>query len=368
VPKTNQKESVTRFFNAIHKHPRSSLYILCDQLLTPSESAREEIYDIAQNISPEQLRRVIAKMTNIETNERALQDKITLDAFTQLKARLLCDEVWLNHLEPQDIIALSANDEFYLHGFIALIRRHAKAQGHADPFCQFDFAILQNAGAEHIAAEISDVTAKAETLPLENFKMLAKGDIGLARSVLTLLQSHPVRFEMGEYFLTQHKELKDEIYANWHKTKGSIALTSSSEADLTESVKITAQKHPEFSVILKTDRIKRDLPDTKNARKRDYSFMGLTGFGTLCMTASLVPKLGGAVLASTKAALAGQACVAGLAAVASPLVAPTSIALFMGGVTYLARHGVEESGEGKNKEELNSPSWALTPFKIKWGS
>jgi len=370
VPKSNQKPNVTKFFNAIDKHPCSSLYILCDLLFTHTESAKQDIHDIAQNISPEQLKQIIEKMTGIETNERALQDKSTLDAFAQFKTKLLCSEAWLKHLEPEDIIALSANDEFYLHGLIALTRKYTKAHGHADLFFQFDFGILQNAGAEHIAPEISNLIAKAEMLPLEDFKVFAKGDIGLTRSVLKLLQAHPSRFEMGEYFLTQHKELKNEIYTNWHKTKESIALTKPSKADLTKSVKAVAEKHPEFNEILKTDRVKRDLPDAKNEEKRNYNFMGLTGLGTLCMSASLTPKylaLGGVVLTTTKAALAGQAiCAAGLVAIASPLVVPTSIVLFLGGVTYLARHGVEES---ETKEEIvKSPPWVYRPLKIKWGS
>lgn len=367
MPKSNQKPNVTKFFNAIDKHPCSSLYILCDQIFTHTESAKQDIHDIAQNISPEQLRNVIAKMTNIETNERALQDGSTLDAFAQFKTKLLCSEAWLKHLEPEDIIALSANDEFCLHGLIALTRKHVTSQGNIDPFLQFDFEILEKAGAGHLATDIAVRIEKAQTLPLGSFKEFAKNDVKLARSVLGVVQSHPSRFEMGEYFLSQHKELKKEIYNNWHKTKESVPLTKVPKSNLTKTVKEVAKTHPEFNAILKTGRVKRDKPDAKIEAKRNYNFMGMSGLGTLCMTASLTPKyvaLGSAAITSAKAVIAGQAiCAASLAALATPLVVPTSIVLLMGGVTYLTRDGVEEN---ETKEEATkSPPWVYKPLKIK---
>tara|TARA_R110002110_G_scaffold390102_1_gene602943 strand:- start:10949 stop:12058 length:1110 start_codon:yes stop_codon:yes gene_type:complete len=357
VPKTNQKESVTRFFNAIDNHPRSSLYILCDLVIENSVSAKQSLNDIAQIILPEQLRIITKTMTCIEANEGVLQDKNTIAAFTQFKIKLLCDGGWLKHLNPKDIIALSANDAFFLHGLIALTRVHTIAKGHTDPFHQFDFEILQRAGAEHIAPNISTLIAEAETLPLDNFKEFSKNDIELARSVLRLMQSHPTRFEMGEYFLAQHKELKDEIYTNWHKAKESIAHTTVSEENLSKHIERAAKTHSEFNNITKANRTKKDAPDKNALQKRNYSFMGLSGFGTLCVTASLVPKytaLAGAVLTSTKAVITGQAiCAVGISTMAAPLIAPTSIALFLGGVTYLARHGKEASSEYNTPLEIS---------------
>jgi len=342
---------------------------MCDILHAGSEQSRESIHEIAQKITPSQLRRIIAKMTNIETKERALQDTTTLTAFAQFKTKLLCDEVWFKHLKPKDIISLSANDEFYLHGLIALTKKHAKAQGCADPFLKFDFDILQRAGAEHITFQIAAFIAKSESLPLDDFKAFAKGDITLARCVLELMQSHPARFEMGEYFLSQHKELKDEIYKNWHQTKESVPLTSIQKSNLVKTVKSVSKAHPKFNVILETERVKRDKPDAKIEAKRNYNLMGMSGLGAFCMTAKLVPQyvaLGGAALTSAKAAIAGNViCTASLTTLATPLVIPTSIALLMGGVTYLSRHGAEEN---KVKEAVENPPWVYKPLKIKWGS
>lgn len=351
------------------KHVDSSLYILCVLIFKHTEEAKKDIRNIAKNISAEYLNKVIEQMESIEKKEKKLQYKGMLATFTQLKIQLLCDEVWLKHLELKDIISLSANDDFYLHGLIALIRKHAKTLGHADQFLKFDFDALQGKDAEHIMSTVCDIVAQIETLPLDDFKSFAKDNVKLARSVLKFLQSHRSKFEMGAYFLEQHKELRSEIYTNWHETKESALLTESKKAGLSEFTKVVGKTYPEFNEILKTEGVKRELPDTINETKRNYDAMGLAGLGTFGMAISLVPKyaaLTGVVASAASSALAGQAvCVACLSAAALPVAVPTSIVLLMGGATYLARNGVEEN---KTKEEkLKPPPWASSPFNFKLG-
>ncbi|MCS5709787.1 hypothetical protein CC99x_012845 [Candidatus Berkiella cookevillensis] len=348
----NSQKETKKFFNAIEKNPPSSLYTLCNLLLVANDSvqANHAINKIERLVSVVQLDKLIACMIKLENNKRLLLDKDRVESFKAFRIELMSQKTWLTRLTQENIIKLSTSDEFLFYGLIALTRSHLQEQALNDPFDKFDFTVLENAGIEQIRDVIEELVSSCSSLPLAAFKSIAKRDIEFARGILLFMQSHSLRFEMGEYCLVQHPALKDELYLNWKNTTESIPLTQQSETLLKSSVSATGSKHPEFLDILGTNRIKKDTPNIESqAQRQKYSFGVLSGI--TCVTAALrfAPRftsLSSAAASYSGASLArvaiGSSAVAASAAVA-PLIAPASLLLLGGFMVLKAKQRMDET-------------------------
>lgn len=348
----NPQKEIKKFFNAIEKNPQSSLYTLCNLLLIANDSAQANhaIDEIETQISGAQLNKIIERMIQLENNKKLLLDKDRLESFKILRIELMSQKTWLTRLTEDNIIQLSISDEFLPYGLIALTRQHLQETALNDPFDSFDFAILENAGIEQIRDVIEELVSACPSLPLAAFKSIAKKDIEFARDILLFMQGHALRFEMGEYCLAQHPELKDELYLNWKNTTESIPLTQQSEILLKSSVSAAGGKHPEFLDILESSRIKKDTPNIESqAQRQKYNFDILAGI--TCVTAALrfAPRftsLSSAAASYTGASLA-RAAIGTTAVVTSasvvPLIAPASLLLLGGFVALKAKQRMNEA-------------------------
>lgn len=362
----NPQKETKKFFNAIEKNIQSSLYTLCNLLLITNDSAQANhaINEIKGQVSVAQLDKLITCMIKLENNKKLLLDKDRLESFKAFRIALMSQKTWLTRLTQENIIKLSTSDEFLFYGLIALTRSHLQEQTLNDPFDNFDFSILENAGVEQIQDVIEGLVSSCPSLPLTGFKLIAKRDIEFARGILLFMQGHSLRFEMGEYCLVQHPALKDELYLNWKNTTESIPLTQKSETLLKSSVSATGSQHPEFLDILGTSRIKKDTPNIEShAQRQKYSFGVLSGI--TCVTAALrfAPRftsLSNAAASYSGASLArvaiGSSAVAASTAVA-PLIAPASLLLLGGFMVLKAKQRMddaraEQADKTKNKHRM----------------
>lgn len=275
--KPNANSEVKKFFTAFSKSPQSSLYILCNLLLDveskDSWQADKAIESIQKKIVSEQIDVIVDTMLKIEATRGRLLNKDRVESFLLLKTCLMTQADWLEPIGLDCICKLSKDDEFILMGLIALIRKYASQNTQKDPFDGFDFNILKNSGTKQIINSIRKIVQSCDVLPSEYFKQLGRDDINYARVILSFLQEHPSRFDMGEYFIMCHPGLKGELYKNWKQTKESSALPKREKQLLNETVNSVANKHPEFQDILTTNRVPRDLP-YQSYNEHDYGYIG----------------------------------------------------------------------------------------------
>lgn len=361
----NAEIEVKKFFNAIENNTQSSLYTLCNLLLIANDSpqANLAIDNIEKKISAGQLKKIIGCMIEQEKNKKQLLDKERLESFKALRIELMSQKAWLTRLTKDNIITLSANDEFLLYGLIALTRHHLLEKAHKDPFDSLDFVILENAGIVQIKDVLQKLVSSCQSLPLEAFKLFAKRDIEFARGVLLFMQGHSLRFEMGDYCLEQHPALKDELYLNWKNTVESVPLTQKAETLLKSSVSTAGNKHPEFLDILQTSRLKKDAPDAACQRQEyDYGFnivSGITCFATAFKFAPQFASLGSAIATYASSSMTGAAiCSTAVSAAAAPLIGPASLLLLTGFVAFKAKPKVVEGSA------INQAVKAADKYKI----
>jgi len=275
--KLNAKSEVKKFFAAFKKSPQSSLYILCNLLLKIESKdlpqANQAIDSIQKDIVPAQINMLIETMINIELTKGRLLSHDRAKSFWVLKTSFMTQLRWHEVIELESVYKLCKSDEFILMGLIALTRIYIIRNTDKDLFNDFDFNILKGFGTKQIISSIREKVKLCETLPLDYFKRLGKNDIKHARIIISFLQEHPTRFEMGEYFITCHPELKQELYINWKQTKESSVLPEKEKETLNKTIHSVSGKHPEFRVILNSNRIPRDIPDDSNI-EYDYGYIG----------------------------------------------------------------------------------------------
>ncbi len=275
--KLNANSEVKKFFTAFSKCPQSSLYILCNLVLDveskDSLQADKAIESIQKQISTEQLDVIVDIMLEIEEFKNRLLSKDRVKSFLLLKTSLMTQSGWLEPIGLDCICKLSKDDEFILMGLIALIRKYSSQNTQKAPFDGFDFSVLKNSGTKQIINSIRKIVQSCGVLPSEYFRRLGRDDINYARVILSFLQEHPSRFDMGEYFIICHPTLKSELYKNWKQTKESSALPKKEKQLLNETVSSVGHKHPKFQDILTTNRIPRDLP-YQSYDEHDYGYIG----------------------------------------------------------------------------------------------